>query len=92
MSSGRSASGLSLPQAAGEYDQETFQYLLDYLRDLEEVVYLRNTHLEVYSPPGPGGRQPEFILRSPDGARWLIRVDNAGDLTTTDAGTLGASR
>jgi hypothetical protein len=92
VSSGRTASGLSLPQAQDEYDPQTFQYLLDYLRDLEEASYLRNTHLEVWSPPGAGGRQPEFILRSPDGARWLIRVDNAGNLTTTDAGTLGASR
>jgi hypothetical protein len=80
VSGGRTASGLSLPQAPAEYNQETFQYWSDYLRELEENTYQRNTHLEVWSPPGPGGRQPLLILRSPDGKQWSIQVDNAGAL------------
>ena len=93
MSGGRSSIGLALPQAKGEYDESTLQRLIDYVRELEEQVYMRNTHLEIYSPPkaGSGGRQPLFILRSPDGERWSITVSNLGVLSATAAGIQGQS-
>ena len=91
MSGGRASIGLALPQAKEDYDKATLQRLVDFVAELEEQVYLRNTHLEIYSPPGSGGRQPELILRSPDGTRWLIRVSDLGVLSASGAGILGQS-
>lgn len=89
MAGGRTALGLSLPPAGPEYDQRTLQTLIDHIRELEALLYLRNTHLEVYSPAGAGGRQPLFILRSPDDERWSITVDNSGNLVTTNIPSSG---
>ncbi len=80
---GQSLTGFALPQAQAEYDQETFQRALDFLKDLETAVWLRNTDLEVYSPAGPGGRQPRFILRAPNGAQWSVIVANDTGILST---------
>jgi hypothetical protein len=72
----------ALPQAKGEYDRETFQRLLDYIRELEEVTFKRNAHVEIYGDQDSGLRQPELVLRSPDGTRYALVVDNAGVLST----------
>lgn len=92
MAGGRGLIGLALPQAKEEYDKPTMQLLLEYIRRLEQASYLRNTHLEIYSPPDSGGRQPLLILRSPNGTRFSVHVDDAGNLYTQSAGTQGQSR
>lgn len=78
MPTGQAITGFALPQAKDKYDRETLQYLLDEIKRMGEAFYTKNADLEVYAPPGPGGRQPRFILRSPDGNQWSITVDNAG--------------
>lgn len=81
-------SASSLPQAQDEYDRETFQRLLEYIRDLEEVVYKRNSHVEIYGEADSGTRQPELVLRSPDGTRYALVVANGGALSTQAASPL----
>ena len=66
----------SLPQAGDEYDRETFQRLLEYIRELEEAAYMRNAHVEIYGDADSGSRQPELVLRSPDGTRYAVVVAN----------------
>jgi hypothetical protein len=78
----------SLPQAKEEYDRETFQRLLEFVRELEEVVFKRNAHVEIYGDADSGSRQPELVLRSPDGTRYAIVVANGGALSTQAASPL----
>ena len=78
----------SLPQAKEEYDRETLQRLLDYVRELEEVAFKRNAHVEIYGDVDSGSRQPELVLRSPDGTRYAVVVANGGALSTQAASPL----
>jgi hypothetical protein len=79
----------SLPEAKEKYDRQDFQAIVDYIRALEKAVFQRHQHLEVFSPEDVGGRQPFLILRSPDGTRWSITVDDLGVISATDIGDLG---
>lgn len=80
---------LTLPRATDEYDAQVFQQLLDYIQALERAVYKKSQHVEIYSPSDSGGREVKLIIRSPDGTRWTIDVDNSGTLGTTDFGSTG---
>lgn len=83
------SSNFSLPEAKAEYSQEDLQAVIRYIRELEAAAYLRYNHVEIHGSPDAGGRQPLLILRSPDGTRYAVSVDNAGNLSTTDIGDLG---
>jgi hypothetical protein len=85
-----------LPDAKERYSQADHQALIRYvqelevtLRELNDESYLRSNHVEIYGNPDAGGRQPLLILRSPDGTRFAVSVDNAGALATTNIGDLG---
>jgi len=82
-------SNFSIPEAKEKYSQEDFSALIRYIQELEAAAYLRFNHVEIYGNPDGGGRQPLLILRSPDGTRYAVSVDNAGTLVTTDIGDLG---
>lgn len=82
-------SSFSLPEAKAEYSQEDFQALIRYIREIEAAAYLKYNHVEIHGTPDAGGRQPLLIIRSPDGTRFAVSVDNAGALATTDIGDLG---
>ena len=82
-------SDFSLPTAKDRYTRDDFQAVLDYIRALEEKVFMRDKHVEIYGEQDSGGREPFLILRSPDGTRWKITVDNAGTISATDVGSLG---
>lgn len=43
----------------------------------------RKVGQDVELGPGDGTRQERLILRSPDGTRWSIEVDNAGVISAT---------
>jgi hypothetical protein len=88
--SSQSSHAIGLPQAGEKYSQEAFQALLDYIKQLEERVYLRRGHVEIWAPPDSGGRKPLLILRSDDGSiRYAISVDGAGLVIATDILDLG---
>lgn len=87
--SGLVSSNFSLPEAKETYDKEDLQAVIRYIRELEAAAYLRYNHVEIHGNPDAGGRQPLLILRSPDGTRYAVSVDNAGNLSTTDIGDLG---
>jgi hypothetical protein len=90
MAGGRASLAVGLPQSGPEYDQAAFQGLLDYVKALEERVYLRNTHLEIWAPPDSGGRQPLLVLRSDDGlTRYSITVNALGEVVATSIGATG---
>lgn len=74
---------LQLPKALEDYDKETFQRLLDYVKELEDLTFHRNSHVEVYFQEDSGGRSTDLILHSPNGTRYAIRVDNAGVVSGT---------
>ena len=65
-----------LPQAKENYDRETFQRLLDYVRELEQEVFKQNANVEIHGEEDSGGRRPDLILHSPDGTRYAVRVKN----------------
>lgn len=47
------------------------------LRQADEMNHKKTEHLEI-------GREQRFIMRSPNGTRWEITVEDDGSLTTTD--------
>lgn len=78
-----SIAGRILPNAKKEYDQLTFQELIDYIKLLETRLYMQGKHIEIYGVADSAGRRPDLIMQSPNGSKWAIRVDNAGAVTTT---------
>lgn len=46
------------------------------LKQADDANFKKTAHLEI-------GREQRFIMRSPDGTRWEITVEDDGSLTTT---------
>lgn len=67
------------------YDAAFVTDLVRRIAVLESMVYLRGGDVEIANIPktGTGNRSPRLILRSPDGTRYSVTVDNAGVLATT---------
>lgn len=80
---------LNLPRVPEKYSPEFQQQVIDYLESLQRGAYLKQNHVEIYTPGDAGGRERFLILRSPNGTRWKITVDNAGSISATDVGSLG---
>ena len=68
-----------LPQAKDEYDRETFQRLLDYIEELDEITHQNNANVEIGGDEDSGGRSPDLIMSSPDGTRYAVRVSDDPD-------------
>lgn len=66
-----------LPSAPQEYSQRYTADLVEELRRLE----LRTVHTDRDNDFGDSGA---IVLRSADGKRWRIGVDNLGALSTTE--------
>lgn len=51
---------------------------------LEALAFAKGADVEIAAIPNPalGNRVPRLILRSPNGTRYSILVDNAGVLST----------
>lgn len=69
-----------LPQAKDEYDRETFQRLLDYIEELDEITHQNNANVEIGGDEDSGGRSPDLIMSSPDGTRYAVRVSDDPNL------------
>lgn len=65
-----------LPQAKDEYDRETFQRLLDYIEELDEITHQQNANVEISGDEDSGGRSPDLIMSSPDGTRYAVRLSD----------------
>lgn len=67
------------------YDPAFLTDLARRIAFLESGVYVRGGDVEIANIPkaGSGNRSPRLILRSPDGTRYSVTVDNAGALSTT---------
>lgn len=66
---------LILPQAGPIYSQRDFVRRDVALREADRLNHKKNEDIEV----GYG----RIIIRSPDGNRWVITVDNAGAISAT---------
>lgn len=62
---------ISLPNPSPRYEQQWANALRDEIERAFKQVYARREHLELVEPQ-------QLILRSPDGTRWALGVDNAG--------------
>lgn len=79
------------PPAKEEYDSEAFQQLVDFVINLNNNTYKRNTNMEIAGDTDSGGRSlqlilvnpSDLVLTSPNGTRYALRVDDAGVLSTT---------
>lgn len=66
---------MRLPHAAGAYDMSNEQTARAILERADDENHKRNRDVEV----SPG----RLILKSPDGTRWSITVDNSGVVAAT---------
>ena len=75
---------MSGSRAGSRYDIHEQSLMLARIDTLERSAYLRGRDLEINLAPvaNAGGRVPRLILRSPNGTRYSVVVDNAGVLST----------
>lgn len=66
---------MRLPPSPGSYSQPDDQSVRALLEKADNENHKRNRDVEV----SPG----RLILKSPDGTRWSIEVDNAGVVSAT---------
>lgn len=66
---------MNLPR---EFDPAEWKRQLDVL---DSEVYKKQKDVEITS--GDANRQQRLVLRSPDGTRWSVTVDNMGVLSAT---------
>ena len=77
-----------LPVLKDEYDRQDVQRVIDYIKALEEIVYIKNRHVEIGAPSSVVLRPPELVLISPDGTRYSVVVADGGALSTVAASPL----
>lgn len=66
---------MRLPPAPATYAQEAEQTMRSLVQQADMQNHKRNRDVEI----SPG----RLILKSPDGTRWSIEVDNAGVVSAT---------
>jgi hypothetical protein len=74
--------GPSATDVTEEFDPNLIRRIIEYIRDFADLAYSRNKDVEVVGEPDDAGRRQHLVLRSPDGNRWRILVDDAGVLST----------
>lgn len=62
--------------APAEYDRSLWQQILAALGRAVEGAFAKGSDVEL-------ARGERLILRSPDGSRWVVGVDNAGAIDIT---------
>lgn len=83
MTDRRRAASLALPFVPEQYDRNFMLEVLRHIQEQEERTYRNDADVEISGDADSGGRAPRLILRSPDGERWDITVDNAGAISAT---------
>jgi len=72
---------MSLPLVPARYDQGVEEERNRQINAGLDAVYRRDQDVEISG--GPTARSQRLVLRSPDGNRWSIEVDNAGAISAT---------
>ena len=74
---------ITATDVAEEFDPNLIRRIVEFLQGVDRYNYSSLKDVEIVGEPDAAGRSPHLILRSPDGNRWQVNVDNAGVLSTT---------